>query len=305
MKKWMIFILLIVCLFLVSGAAGCGGGDDKVEVEGIFIGGSSGVEASFMDGKPDDLVYKDQTFEIGINVKNKGEFASRKIITSLFGLNQDSFSLASLDKSMISSVLDGMEVDFPNLEPEEEDIIFEARYKESIRADFKPTIKADVCYLYGGYTVADICLKRDVYAEDESDSCEVASVSSFESSSAPVRITSIEARPSSNNEIKLLFTIENLGNGGVYLNDAFENSCRGQGEKKDKVLVQIESTTLVPVSCSKISDAGVANLVSDRRTVSCKIDTKDLQDVAFSERINFNIYYFYKESLTKSITIKP
>ena len=282
-KVFLISILLVVCLLLVSGP-GCQGKGDTGEAAGIFIGGTQGLDLSFSSETPDS-VFVGEMFELGVNLKNQGEFTTQKVVVSLQGLNKEAFGLDSLDKTLFSSEIGGRFIDYPDVVEEDEIIFKNLLYDKTLQADFKSDIKMDVCYLYGSYAVTDICLKREVYGSDEGGVCQAADVLSFENSGAPVQINDVTARPSGKNKIKLSFTIENKGSGEVYLNEGFEDSCRGNTQNKNKVLVNIDTQTIgAPVVCSGFGEGKqeeAVSLIEGKRTIHCNIDTSSLDDVAF------------------------
>lgn len=307
-KKVILIGFLLAVLLLVSGA-GCGGTTTVVE-DRAFIGGTDGLDISFSDEMEEFYYAGSNSFDIPIFLINMGESDSNKIFVSLSGINQESFGLTQMDKEAMRGI-EGRDVAEPGFSDEVDVEFKNALFKPELKHDFKPTIKADVCYLYGTEAFANVCLKKDVYSRDEEDSCEVASVLSSEVSSAPIQVSEIKARPSGNGEIKFSFVIENKGNGKVYSNTAFDGKCRGSGRPgaDNKVLVKVDTRNIkTPIDCSAFgenSKQAEVSLIKGKRTINCKINTLEAEDISFEERFNINLYYFYKESITKEIVIKP
>ena len=195
------------------------------------------------------------------------------------------------------------------IEGAEDDVSFEAKYKQDLNQDFTPTITANVCYTYGTRTLSNICLRKDVVRREEAGECILDEEKKVENSGAPIQVISLKERKSGANEVKLIFDIQNKGTGVAYSRSAFasSSSCSEDPTKEDFVNVEIKPISSLSVRCDKFAGtaSGVVRLNSEgMATVSCDVSTSGLQDTAFEEPLNINLDYIYKERISKQLTVE-
>ncbi|MDO8628384.1 MAG: hypothetical protein Q7R56_01360, partial [Nanoarchaeota archaeon] len=126
-------------------------------------------------------------------------------------------------------------------------------------------------------------------------------------SGAPIQIIHVRQRPNGSNQIRLTFDITNAGVGAVYKPNSFTQACTGNEDNKELVEIEIKSTSgqNYPVSCTKInSNKGSYKLVNGIKTVSCDIDTKNLQESSYTDFILITARYMYRDSVDLPITIE-
>lgn len=302
-KKVFIFLILALMIF----AFGC-------KTTGTKTSTSNGLDISFISDEPPEKVADadQETFKITLNLKNKGEFTipKGKVIATLSGIPKDAFSLSSLDAVSKTSIEGVTKEDNKEIEGAEEELSFgDARYKEDLKLDFTYPIQADACYLYETDALASLCLKKNpLEKEKETQACEISLNLGVENSKAPLQITNVNQKGVGSNEVRVMFDIEKKGSGDVYENDAFTSTCSGQDDKKNKVKVSVitREQKNLDIKCSAIDDKseGVIRLIDGKKTISCRIKTDNLQQSAFSTPLEINLAYFFRETLSKSLTVE-
>src|SRR3989338_6074572 len=100
-KKSVLVLILMLSLFIF----GCQNATNKDSKSlGIFIGGTDGVDFSFITNEPPSSVLDNnqEPFFITLELQNKGEFTvpANKIIASITGINAEAFSLSSLNSKL-------------------------------------------------------------------------------------------------------------------------------------------------------------------------------------------------------------
>ncbi len=308
-KKSVLILVILLSLFIV----GCTGTQKKdKKTLGIFIGGLDALDFSFIEGQPPAKVLDnlEEPFFIGLKVQNKGEYEipANKVIASLSGINQESFSLSSLHAKLAIPLEGKVKSGDQIIENSPEEIQFdEANYKHDLNADFPTSLRVDVCYEYKTKSISKVCLKRKAVEKVLEDKCSVLSDSVVtETSSAPVQIKDVKQRSAAAQEIKLTFKIVNQGKGDIYPPQTFSDKCTDVSSEKNRLHVEVSSPSSgVNIKCSQMQDSnkGIIKLALNEKTINCDIPTSNLQETAFEEPVNIVLSYFYKGSIEKQITV--
>jgi major membrane immunogen (membrane-anchored lipoprotein) len=305
MKKVLIALLLISLVFIF----GCGK-EDKTS-GGVFIGGTKGLDISFVEDQPPEEVLDDnqEEFDITLLLENVGEYdiPKGKIISTLQGINKDAFSMVSLSKVSDFDLAGKQKLPDRVLEGDQEELRFDyAKYKYDLDANFNLELRADVCYEYRTKAVSNICLKKEPTKRGTGDLCEIDKDDvGVDNSAAPVHVKLVRQRRSAINEIKFIFDIEKEGSADVYEPGTFNNVCDEQRDKLDKIRVEVTSPAKLNIKCSKLNDSpkGIVKLISGKKTITCTINTANLQDIAYLERLNIYLDYSYKDSTTRDLVV--
>ncbi len=308
-KKSVLILVVLLSLFIV----GCQTGTKKEQKTlGIFIGGTDALDFSFIESQPPNKVLDDlqEPFFIGLKLQNKGEFEipANKVIASLSGINQEAFSLSSLNAKLKIPLEGKIKSGDQIIESSPEELQFDqANYKHDLNADFPTSLRVDVCYEYKTKAVSKVCLKKKAVEKTLEDKCSVLSDSVVtETSSAPVQIKDVKQRSSAAQEVKLTFRIVNAGKGDIYPPATFSEKCIDVSAEKNKIQVEVTSPSAkVNIKCSQLQDSnkGITKLALGEKTISCDIPTADLQETAFEEPVSIQLSYFYKGSIEKQITV--
>lgn len=278
---------------------------------GAYIGGTSGLDMSFVDLEPPSEILDNNQdpFYITLFVENMGEYVipKGKIIATLSGINKEAFGIKSLSVKSQNDIFGRSRVGTEVLEGGIEELQFDqANYKSDLTANFATQLRVDVCYNYKTDSLIKLCLKKNPKQREQEDLCSVSSSSiSVENSGAPVHVKEVKS-VGGVETIMFTFIVENDGVGEVYENNAFSDSCVLKSEKKDKVNVKVKSQSGgMNIKCGILDngDSGVIRLAGGRKTVSCSIKTSSLQETSFEEPFEINLEYFYKDAVGKSLTV--
>ena len=62
----------------------------------------------------------------------------------------------------------------------------------------------------------------------------------------------------------------------------------------------------IPITCPKLSNSnsGEVKLIEGKTTITCNIDTTNVQSTAFEKPLSIAIDYAYKDSIIQAITIE-
>lgn len=311
MKK--IFYLITFLLIIIS-LTGCDrDGGTTTRTGKAYIGGEEGLSFEFDEDAPPDEVMDDgqESFPIRLMVKNEGEYTIDKggIVASLSGISKSDFDLKSLHAK---SDFDLQRKEKTTGAEGEENILDfdDAKFVNDLAADFETTIFADVCYRYRTVAAASICLKRDsVQSRKSRDACEIRSDDvDYENSGAPIQVISVKQYPGGSNRVTFTFVIENKGDGKSYLANHFTSDCIVEDEfMSDELNIEVTSPSRnIGVTCDTLdgSSKGTIKLFNNKRTVTCSINTGSLQKTAYEGRVNIKLDYFYRNDVSKDITVE-
>lgn len=299
-----------MALFVVLFLFGCTSTEDS-STSNRFIGGTTGLTLSFVDGEPPSVVgdNAEDEFDVSILAINDGEadIDSGRLIVTLQGVERDAFSMSSLSQSSPTKLEKKTKIRDTVTESDQLEIRFKRmNYKYNLDSDFPVDLRADVCYEYNTKAVADICLKKKPNDDTTEDLCTVNNENmGLENSGAPVHVVSMSQIPRSSS-IKLTFDIMTQGTGMVYAPGVFGSECVETPDMDEQVRVKVSTTGNIPIKCSRLNDGseGIVDLISGGRTVSCDIETSGLQETAFSKPINIELSYMYKDSIATSFTVE-
>jgi hypothetical protein len=311
MKKELSLVVILSLFLIIVGCTTT----TTTSKPGTFVGGTNGLDLSFISEEPPDNVLDDNQdlFYITVAVENKGEFdiPANKIIASLGGIDKDSFTISSMDVKLNRDLPGVSKSRSKTIMGGEDEIEFgSAKYKYNLDADFTTTLRADVCYLYKTDAVASVCLKKNAAAQrDKEDVCAINNANvNLEVSGAPVQIANVDQRPSGSDAVRLTFdVVKKASTGEVYAPDTFSSNCRDQEQKKNIFEVEISSAKAsIPISCGVLSNGNKGNtkLAENSKTINCVIKTSGLQETAFNTPINIKVRYFYKDAISKTLVVE-
>ena len=308
MKKiYVLFSVLIVLLFIT----GCKK-TTEAGLTGAYIGGSEGLDISFVEDEPPERVLdaNSEQFFITLLLKNEGEsdIEEGDVRVTLSGIEKNQFQIDSLTK-VNENFIKGLEKKREEvLEGVQDEISYEAKYKPDLNQDFNPTITANVCYTYSTRTLTKLCLRKDVARRAREGECVVDEKKAIENSGAPLQVISLSELKGGTNKVKVIFTIENVGEGVVYEKGALRvGDCSEGSDKENRVNVEIRPVSNLQFKCSKLGDksTGVVRLNTEgKATITCDASTSGLQETAFEDPLNINLDYVYKERIKKVMIVE-
>ena len=307
-KKYILFSLFVILLFI----GGCKKATESKAAIGAYVGGDEGLDLSFVEDEPPERVLDadSEQFFITLLLKNDGEFdidVGETRIT-LSGIEKNQFQIGSLtetNKNFINGLEKKREETLPGGQDE---ISYTAKYKPDLNQDFTPTVTASACYAYGTRTLTKLCLRKDIARRSREAECTVDEHKTIENSGAPIQVTSLNEMKGGSNKIRVIFNIENVGEGTVYEKGSFSSgSCSEDMSKEDRLNVEIRPVSSINFKCARLGGgaSGVIKLNTEgKAVVTCEADTSRLQDTAFEDPLNINLDYVYKERISKALTVE-
>lgn len=310
MKKEFFAGMVLLMLLL----AGC---KQQTKSEAVpFKGGTTGILMEFMEGAPPSEVFDggNDKFTVMVKVKNDGEFdvASGKAKVSLSGINPAEFGVGPNDLvQTIPEPLEGTHKDSEgNIVPgtmttvEFEDLV----YKGTLKGNQVFPIRADICYPYGTFATADICIRKDLREVEKGRAlCDVNEKKGVSSSGAPIQVTEFEEAVAGTTKIRFSFKVSHKGNGNIY---KMNSNCDTQYANRNRVWVEVE-TNIEGMKCSGLSGgtdtAGYITLFGEKdevgeRVVSCtqEIDT----ETDYIQPVDITLKYDYYDDISTQILVK-
>ena len=102
----------------------------------------------------------------------------------------------------------------------------------------------------------------------------------------------------------------NNGKGILYSKDYLANGkCVDNDKEKNKVYAKVELTEFQNsasfIKCSSMTNnEGQLNVIQNKVSLSCTIDTSSMQDNAFETPLRVTFNYVYKDGITTQLKIK-
>ena len=289
MRKILAIILIIIFLFsfgCVKKEDGRGKSSDKT----FAFTGKNGITVDFEEDSPPKINFVNDQIEIILKLTNRGmvELVAGEIKAKLKGVaateifnpsnketsNDDELLAAELDQTVTM-----IDMGVITYSPE-----------EMFSAEYKPEIKAEVCFPYTTKINSD-----KFWISKKQADLNKASISSSDNSDAPVHISNLKEFKGTN-KVRFQFIVENVGKGKVV------DSCFPEEESDE----EIEISILQPIgaSCETLdgSSSGTVKLNQGRKIIKCSVGISEEQ--SYATPIVMELNYNYDLELAKTITIK-
>ncbi len=316
-KKFLI-ITMMIAIILISG---CGSNTDTSTVKTTpFVGGSTAVVLSFIDGAPPEEIFDkgNYPFGVGVKIENKGEYTipQNEGSVEIIGINPSDFKTSSSGlKKNLNEDLTGVKknfegealaggigvVEFTNL-----------AYTPDITGNFEVTLRAEMCYNYITMTSTKICIKRNLL-DSISDNriCDLAGAKSPQNSGAPVHITTLSETPMGQDKIQVLFEIAHVGaaNDRIYKKGT---DCDYSVTNMDRNKVFVKVTSKIngnTPSCNGLegSNGGAEGYITlydmQPMKVSCSLDVSSVSGI-YEDLFTVDLEYRYSQFIETPLLIK-
>lgn len=303
--------LVLVMALLVFLAACEENGDDGRDVP--YIGGTQGLDVSYIDGFPPDRVLDqgEEPFDVIVELTNLGETEvdADDVHVTLSGFSHTSFGYESDDLYRTASEdieanqrnPDGSIVEALPVEVEFADFA----YQEGVASSQEFPFRAEVCYKYSTTAVTDICVQEDMRRGDD-DLCDISSVRDIHNSGAPIQVTRLEQSGAGTDTARINMEIENRDSGDVY---AHGDMCDSTNRRDNNVYVEIQGLESgYEVDCRGLRDGesdseGYINLGSEGKTdLTCTIEIDERNTRL--QNFDIEVTYDYEESVRKDIVVE-
>ncbi|MFC1755446.1 hypothetical protein ACFL96_18995 [Thermoproteota archaeon] len=316
-RKILVLLTILLLMFLV----GCQGQEDTTTSASQFVGGTKGLEISFVEGTPPpEVLDTDQPFGVSIKLANEGEYDVEEPSTvqvtvtgfdpADFGVSGSAMTQASPEQLLGASkdaqgnLIQGTVVtmDFPS-----DGGSFS--HQTEIAGSVTYNIRADVCYQYGSTANAKLCVLEDILGTTgkAGQLCTINEAKTVDKAGAPVQVQSFIESVSSASKVAFVIRVKHLGTGEVFEK---ASDCDADFSKKNKVHVKIDTGISDGLTCSGLQNPsgsgsvfeGDATLLNGEREIRCTQTINSPQD--FEKLVRVDISYDYKSDITKPLDVK-
>lgn len=303
----MIKKILVMLIFLAVFISGCGENGDVTE--GPFLGGSDGVEISFISGAPLSEFSQEASVPVKLLLKNNGEFeiVAETAEVQLYGLKMDEYDLSG-DYQVVTGGLRPVEKGLIEEGGEQTVEMGILTYSRSVSNFLETTLYSRICYPYRTQAEVMACaISRDIQQVEDNPVCDLASdkLISGSVSSGPVQITLFTEELHGADEVSFRIVVENSGIGDVYKYDSVCSDLSDpvvKAENENKVRLGISP---VDITCSFLdgeSNSGLLRLDdAGSKTVVCVMPVDGTS--SYETLVAINLDYKYIESTSVDMRI--
>ena len=297
MKRFL-FGLVILSLLLTA----CGSQQQQTQKGGAFIGGTSGLIASFEPISPKEgnlyTIFDTEDFSLDIKLKNKGEenVPIGKATVHVLGPQPELFqnipAWQLVNKGQVEKISEF------NPDGGEEVIPFAssngAKYIGSVTGFTDITWNAEYWYDYKTYLIInDVCFKGDL---TDPKVCEVKQAKTYSVSGAPITVTAVDEDSAGRGVVVLKITVRNAGTG----------KATAQGEdfdtRFDKVTYMIDEPA--KWECKSGGRENEARLVDGTAQIICRLKVPLADQDLFTKQLRLTFGYVYKDLVQEKLRIK-
>ncbi|MBI4739324.1 hypothetical protein HY772_07305 [Candidatus Woesearchaeota archaeon] len=322
MNKKIIPIVALTVLLIVL--AGCNGGQKQQGVAGSqFVGGTQGLELSFVAGTPPDKVFDTgQPFGISVRLVNKGDYSienTADATVTISGIDPADFGVTAADlKHDSPDPLRGAQKDASGNAVSGADVTIDfpaagstMQHQKTIAGSVSYNVRADVCYEYKSITNTKLCILEDILGTEGKTNtlCQINEVKTIDNSGAPVQIESQSFRESvsSSNKVAFVFKVKSVGTGTVHEK---LSECDGSFQKKDKVHIKVDTGLSDGLTCSGLQNGaasgttfeGDATLLNGEREIRCTQTVNNPTDL--EKLVTIELGYDYKQFVNKPLVVQ-
>jgi len=313
-------IILLVSILFVMGCTGQS--KDIGPSQTKYIGGTTALIASFIDGAPPEEIFDagGMPFSIVIKLENVGEYDVQDTdgYVEIIGINPIDFnkpSQADLTKDI--PVIKGARKNFESTVIPGDQVVVEfvdLNYLPNVAGNFLGArVRANLCYNYETRASANVCIKRDILQNIRTkEICELSGEKFVANSGGPIQLTSVREEPLGSEKIQISFVVDDVGDA----NDRFykmDTDCDDLPTNIDRDVVYVEILSdingVVP-SCNGLRDpnptnsAGYVTLYDgEPRRVICQVDVSGIDSV-FLDEFEVKLRYRYSQFIEKPVLIK-
>ena len=302
MKPKQFILLFLIMLVIFIGAC-----NKKPKETGAFIGGTKGLEISFLASAPPAEFNSDDSVPVTVLLKNLGEgdIGISEAQVKVFGVHTPSFGLSDNFVSNQKKIVPVSE--FAKEGGEGEVSLGSIKYNAEINNFETFPIKAKVCYPYNTRAQINACItSRRIEDGKGEKTCTYTGekASSGSVSGGPIQITSFTEKLRASDGILFDIVIENKGTGKVYR--ALSSCSDIEDSTKIDNLIDVVNVRFnnQDVECNflgETSSSGEVRLIDNKKTLTCQRTVSDSS--SFKQTLQIDLDYIYVDSATKQIKI--
>jgi len=298
------YAILIICLLAIS-LLGCDMTSSSRQ-SADYYKGTKGIVMSFMDGLPPDRLFEGDPLQAVIELQNTGAYPEK-------GAPEGKLYISGFDSNAINGYWDNY-ADFPSDLPGKTPINptggreMKKYYDREVRVPFdnekySTTIQVTSCYKYRTLATPTVCIDPEPGNRIPDKPCKSSIVTLSGGQGAPVAVTKIEPRTSSDG-IYFTIYIQNVGNGKLIASDKY-SKCPYELDYNDinKVLVRAELPFDKAPECTPdgTSYRPVVLTNSGSGAITCRFNNPGGD--AYTTTLKIQLDYVYSESIKKNLEI--
>lgn len=290
---------------------GCNGGD-TLGAGSPFIGGTRGLDITFLEASPPASVFDggDFPFDIVVKVENIGEFFIEKegVQVQITGFRPGEFGVSAADmtktaledltakrKDSEGAILPGnpVYIEFPGFNHE----------GAIVGASQEFPVKAGVCYKYGTIANTQLCSRKNILTASTTGVCKVNEAKTVFNSGAPVQVSTITQSARAKDKIGFTFKIVHSGTGTIYQAKGGARCDETIRQDFNKVHVRVD-TGLPGLTCTGLSEGGLegdVTLYNGEKIVTCQ---QQLDGLDFEFPLLIELGYDYEEFISTTLVVK-
>ena len=300
MRQMLVIITLLVGLLL----AGCTGEDQVPQTGGAFIGGTTGLEASFeqFSVKEEGVysIFDTEDFPIDIALKNKGEetLTPGQVTLRLLGPSKEDFVNIVPATWQTTNVEEIDKISEFNPTGGEEIVSFtpdtRAQYNGKVTGFTDINWNLEYWYDYKTHVIVnDVCFKGDI---TDDKICNVKGTRTFSVSAAPITIKSVEEDTSGKGIIMLRFQVENAGTGK-------STTTGGEFDTRfDQIAFSIDEPE--KWECKSGGRENEGRLIDGKADITCRSKQPLLEEDLYTRSVRLTLDYTYKNLVQEKLRIK-
>ncbi len=310
-RKDIVVVLLITALLLVSGCASQKKTAQTTATGQVFAGGSEGLALSWIPGEPPAETFKGDTFSIGVQVQNKGEYDVTNLVAPLnvFFSGIDAVSFSKVNTDFVLGYGQGLTAELTPVKYVGSQKIMGGTktvqvdgldYKYDIvgqYADF--TAVATACYPYQTQAVALACASENLLKQTVGkEICKISGEKNPQSWGAPVKVTSVVELPAGQHRVGFQIKVKDQGNGFTFQQGA---DCRTVSPAKQNVVYVTAFLGDAQLACSPAT--GKVTLSDTKEgTITCYQDITPSGQVQIPLKVVVD--YDYSSQISQKFRVK-
>ncbi len=295
-KIW--FIILAVSLMVAS----CGEQTEQKPTKGAFIGGTSGIVATFepLSVLEEGIytIFDSENFPLDVVLKNLGEetVLANDVTLRLLGPPKDSFE--NIPQWELKNRQEIEKISEFNPDGGREIVSFTpnrgAKYKSPVTGYTDLTWNLEYDYNYKTRLIVDdVCFKGDI---TDPKVCTVKERKQFSVSGAPITVTSVEEDTAGKGVVLLKINIRNSGTGKVTV----------KGQDFDRRFGQVAYLIDEPGKweCKSSGLENQARLQDGTAQVFCRLKAPLAENDLYVKNIQLTFEYIYRELIQEKLRVK-
>lgn len=297
-------IFLVFAIIAVVAVSGC---TTKTETTpaGAFVGGTSGLGMSFMSNAPPTEYPECTSFDINVQVENKGEYTVPKDAASvtISGISTGTTGYGITPSTKNADVLEGRQKFGNSVTPGGQQLIsFSSIGSPDFPGDTTQTVIATSCYPYQTIAMSTVCITESFVKQTTggTELCKATGDKTVYNGGAPIQVSSISQFPvgSPINGITINLKLKDMGGGTPY---AKGGTCPAPSQKE---IGKITVTKMHLINLDKKGDCEnkQVNMVNGEAFLSCKFSwAGDAKTGEFEDILDMSFDYGYTQTATTKV----